>query len=69
MVKAKKQFEKDKAHFCSWKDCVAYHRKKSPAVLQVCRGCGQAWYCGRECQRSDWKGGHKEDCRRLKNEK
>ncbi|KAK7724886.1 hypothetical protein SLS57_004157 [Botryosphaeria dothidea] len=27
-----------------------------------CAGCGVVRYCGRECQRQDWRGGHKRVC-------
>ncbi|KAH8061961.1 hypothetical protein JL722_3919 [Aureococcus anophagefferens] len=31
------------------------------AKLQ-CARCGQAWYCGRACQKRDWRSGHKHSC-------
>ncbi|KZV74559.1 hypothetical protein PENSPDRAFT_195909 [Peniophora sp. CONT] len=34
-------------------------------LLLVCRGCGQARYCDRVCQKQGWKEGHRESCRRL----
>jgi TPR repeat protein len=30
--------------------------------LKVCPRCRTAAYCGRECQASNWKAGHKEEC-------
>ena len=31
----------------------------------VCSSCTMAWYCGADCQRSDWKA-HKKCCKKLK---
>ncbi|KZV74158.1 hypothetical protein PENSPDRAFT_648166 [Peniophora sp. CONT] len=55
------------ADICGWRGC-AHHTEVARGIqLQVCKGCKQAWYCGRECQRLDWKeGGHRVKCRRLK---
>jgi len=30
--------------------------------LSVCAQCKAAFYCSRECQKRDWKAGHKLDC-------
>ncbi|VDC07277.1 unnamed protein product [Peniophora sp. CBMAI 1063] len=51
---------------CSWKQCK--HRSRKPlGRLLMCKGCGEAAYCGRPCQVSHWKtGGHKQECRRIK---
>jgi hypothetical protein len=32
--------------------------------LQRCANCQQAWYCGKRCQRKDWKH-HKDKCKRY----
>eukprot|EP00931_Biecheleriopsis_adriatica_P012192 TRINITY_DN113310_c0_g1_i1.p1 TRINITY_DN113310_c0_g1~~TRINITY_DN113310_c0_g1_i1.p1 ORF type:complete len:143 (-),score=34.21 TRINITY_DN113310_c0_g1_i1:164-571(-) len=40
---------------CAW--C-----QKPGAVLQ-CGRCRSKTYCGRDCQRADWRDGHKEACR------
>lgn len=29
----------------------------------MCSGCKQMHYCGKECQRDDWRAGHKEECK------
>ena len=29
----------------------------------VCSSCQSVWYCGKRCQKQDWKLGHKADCR------
>ncbi|VDB92128.1 unnamed protein product [Peniophora sp. CBMAI 1063] len=51
---------------CAWKGCERLSAEGGVRLLR-CRGCGNARYCGRVCQRSDWvKGGHKARCRRLK---
>lgn len=31
-----------------------------------CSKCQRVWYCGRECQVKDWKGGHKGKCGKMK---
>ena len=33
---------------------------------KVCSACKQAFYCSGECQKVDWKQGHKERCKELK---
>ncbi|XP_076034390.1 zinc finger protein RP-8 [Oratosquilla oratoria] len=30
---------------------------------KVCGGCKKAWYCSREHQAIDWRGGHKKECK------
>ncbi|VDB95353.1 unnamed protein product [Peniophora sp. CBMAI 1063] len=60
------QFEASRTRLCSWRAC-AYYRECAKEALPVCKGCGAARYCSRECQRKDWKeGNHKMKCRRLK---
>lgn len=34
-----------------------------PGSLNLCTGCGIANYCNAECQRLDWKQGHKQHCK------
>ncbi|VDC01528.1 unnamed protein product [Peniophora sp. CBMAI 1063] len=50
--------------FCSYPACQWSIVKPPESVtLKLCQGCGEAQYCGRDCQKSDWgKGGHKEKC-------
>ncbi|CAG8501021.1 11848_t:CDS:2 [Racocetra fulgida] len=40
------------------------NEKKSQ--LLVCSGCGRVNYCSKECQKNDWKNGHKQQCAMLK---
>ncbi|KZV72274.1 hypothetical protein PENSPDRAFT_751019 [Peniophora sp. CONT] len=56
-----------RAHHCAWKECK-YHTVKHPmpTSLRACSGCGVVRYCSRECQRKDWKSGHKGNCKRIK---
>ncbi|VDC04751.1 unnamed protein product [Peniophora sp. CBMAI 1063] len=57
----------ERAHHCAWKECRFNEEKHPmPTTLRACSGCGVARYCSRECQRKDWKTGHKIDCRRLR---
>lgn len=34
--------------------------------LQLCGGCRSLWFCGKECLAAAWKGGHKQECPKLK---
>ena len=43
---------------------LCYCCKKSKANLQKCCKCYTAQYCGKECQKNDWKS-HKQVCSRL----
>jgi hypothetical protein len=47
-------------------ECAVCHRKPGdpgvPAALKLCGGCKHICYCSAECQRKDWKLGHKEIC-------
>ncbi|CAB4036920.1 Stress-induced-phospho 1, partial [Paramuricea clavata] len=43
---------------------LCYYCKKTEKNLKKCTNCFMAQYCGRECQKSDWKN-HKEVCDRL----
>ncbi|VDC02283.1 unnamed protein product [Peniophora sp. CBMAI 1063] len=49
---------------CSRKECP-YHAKEPPVSLRVCKGCTDARYCSRACQRQDWKEGHKNQYRSI----
>jgi hypothetical protein len=47
-------------------ECAVCHRKPGdpgvPATLKLCGGCQGVRYCSTECQRKDWKLGHKAIC-------
>ena len=44
--------------------CASCGAMKSEAVpLKVCARCKHVWYCTPECQRADWKAGHKLACK------
>ncbi|KZV66324.1 hypothetical protein PENSPDRAFT_689112 [Peniophora sp. CONT] len=58
---------KGASQFCAWKECP-YHTSRPFAPLSTCKGCGQAYYCGKACQVRDWKEGHKQACKRIKDE-
>jgi hypothetical protein len=51
-------------------ECGVCHRKPGdpgvPATLKLCGGCQQVRYCSVECQRKDWKLGHKALCELLR---
>ena len=50
-----------KIKFCRY--CM--EEKSDTAPLQLCSGCTTAYYCSKECQKSDWKEEHKEWCKTL----
>jgi hypothetical protein len=44
--------------------CAACRMLESPGItFQCCSRCHVPFYCSRECQRKDWKRGHKQQCR------
>lgn len=38
---------------------------RATGAASKCSGCGAAYYCGRSCQLSHWKSGHKAECQEL----
>ena len=45
------------------RNCCAHCRAKLPeGKRSCCVECKAAFYCGRNCQMSHWKAGHKQDC-------
>ena len=36
------------------------------AGLMRCTKCRRRIYCSKECQKAGWKGGHKQECERLR---
>ncbi|KZV71164.1 hypothetical protein PENSPDRAFT_416085 [Peniophora sp. CONT] len=60
------RYSQQGSRLCSWTTC-RYYCTPAPNALSTCKGCQEARYCSRECQRSDWKqGGHRIVCRRVK---
>jgi len=49
-------------HYCGSKQCGAEITNLNGAGL--CAGCGLVYYCDTNCQRADWKAGHKLVCDR-----
>jgi hypothetical protein len=47
-------------------ECAVCRRKPGdpgvPATLKLCSGCQDVRYCSTECQKKDWKMGHKAVC-------
>jgi hypothetical protein len=48
--------------------CRGCLEEKESKVLGSCASCGVVRYCGRECQKEDWKR-HKENCKIWSKEK
>jgi hypothetical protein len=50
-------------------ECAVCRRKPGdpgvPATLKLCGGCHTTRYCSTECQRKDWKMGHKQVCKQV----
>ena len=40
-------------------------QQEDGAPLDVCVKCRCTFYCGKACQTSDWKAGHKAECKAL----
>jgi len=36
--------------------------ESAPRTFQSCRQCRQVYYCSRDCQKKQWKAGHKLEC-------
>jgi hypothetical protein len=39
------------------------------AKPKVCGGCGSSFYCNKRCQKLHWRGGHREECPKIKEAK
>ncbi|KZV60315.1 hypothetical protein PENSPDRAFT_760082 [Peniophora sp. CONT] len=61
----RKDYEKRATKLCSWRECQ-WHIVEPPEPPRACTGCGETRYCSKSCQTRDWKSGHKQMCRRLK---
>eukprot|EP01031_Cornospumella_fuschlensis_P037888 gene37888-46025_t len=46
------------------RECSICHKKQGVAHLGCCKQCKVVYYCGRECQRKDWKQ-HRQLCLRI----
>ncbi len=40
---------------CTQKTCGKCHSSQADPPLKRCAKCLNTWYCGRECQKADWK--------------
>ncbi|KAI0826064.1 hypothetical protein BC629DRAFT_45019 [Irpex lacteus] len=48
---------------CFFDECLCYGEKPLHGIRRVCQGCWSVYYCGKRCQKKDWKAGHKDICR------
>ena len=46
--------------------CNTCKSMQGATEFKVCSACKKVYYCSRDCQRKDWKGGHKQLCPSLK---
>ncbi len=44
---------------------ICHNKECSEVGVRRCSKCKQAWYCSENCQRSDWKNGHKKKCKKY----
>jgi hypothetical protein len=58
------EFEKAMANLDEAKTCDVCGKE---GELHKCGGCGRTRYCGKDCQKSDWKN-HKAECKRTSEE-
>jgi hypothetical protein len=58
------KFEEAMAHLDEAKACDVCGKE---GELHKCGGCGRTRYCGKDCQKSDWKN-HKEICKKTSEE-
>ena len=49
---------------CAGPGC-ARRVKPDESPLDVCVKCRRTFYCGKDCQTTDWKAGHKAECKAL----
>ena len=49
-----------------WKLCSACQSPEGMTIKhKVCSACKTRFYCSVDCQRNDWKQGHKDECKEL----
>ena len=59
-VRVQKSTQQRAHAMCAGPQCKRKHD------LKLCVGCRSVAYCGRDCQKAAWKGGHKQECRELR---
>ena len=58
-----------KMGMCANPKCSLPDRRVERKNMFTCTGCSRACYCSNECQKADWRSGHKEDCKEWAREK
>lgn len=46
--------------------CASCKKPEGAIKYQFCSACKKVFYCSKECQKNDWKVGHKTECAKLK---
>jgi hypothetical protein len=49
--------------------CGGCNITQGEVKFQVCAACKKVYYCSKSCQRNHWKGGHKSQCAKLREDK
>ncbi|KAJ7627173.1 hypothetical protein FB45DRAFT_868416 [Roridomyces roridus] len=49
-----------------WCDNIECRRLDTEHTFKICRGCQVVYYCSPECQKADWKAGHRSVCELIK---
>lgn len=50
---------------CLGCDLCGMTPKQTNSKMLRCGACKKVWYCGLDCQKLAWKGGHKEVCSKI----
>ena len=66
LKKAEEEAEKAKQNQLNIIRCNYCNVPETSTKHKICSACKKAYYCSAECQKHDWKRGHKEECKKNK---